>query len=217
MTIVVFLSIVSVIAALVLSRRKAQEPIKESLAPNHHAMSSAGTMAITTIEYLTIGEPKKYEWKFKADGTGKSSHLADLSTVTCTCEEFVSRRRNFNPKDIRRLCSHLVKAYDKPGVWPEQEEIVNAMLRTGPSSGCCWTHDRLHKGQLTSGEAIYFGTRDGKKWVDVYTRKRRKGDSNGKYSGAYDKFGFNQEEGKWSYVDGPPAAKEIRLLISRIS
>jgi hypothetical protein len=214
MEIIVILAVVTIIAVLLLTRNNPEPSLGESAPTDDAAKATSSRILPVSIEFAIHGEPTKVEWKFRTDGTGSSNYIANLTEVTCSCEEFNSRRLRFSQKDIRRFCGHLVKAHEKAGIWSDQQEIVDAMLYYGPIRGGCWAHDQILTTQLASGESVYFGTREGSKWVNVYTRKRRKGDSAGKYSGAYEKFGFDREFKKWSYGVGPPAAREIRQLIA---
>ena len=170
------------------------------------------------VEQLVINlkidqPPNQTEWKFRTDGTGKSYFHVDLSPHTCTCDDFVSRRSRFEFPDVRRLCGHMIRAYQKAEAWPEPDGIVAAMFSNGPPEGGCWAYDRILRTKLSSGEHVYFGEKHDRDWIDVYAKARRKGDEPGKYTGAYGRYGFDRANTKWAFGNAPPGAREIRGIL----
>jgi hypothetical protein len=85
-----------------------------------------------------------------------------------------------------------------------EEEVRRAYTRKE-------TYFRL---QRASGQAFAVGYSEGSEWLDVITRKRRKGDKAGLFTGAYEHFGYDGAEGRWSYGEGPPGALELRRLLA---
>jgi hypothetical protein len=168
------------------------------------------------VEFQIQGTPSRNEWKFRTDDGEMTFYYVNLETVSCTCKEFISHRQKHNVKGIGRLCKHLARAYKKAGIWPEQEDVVTVLLENGPFSGGAWNYHNVYAVHLRSGEKVYFGTKNDREWVDVYTRKRKRGEKAGSFTGAYSKFGFDRGARRWSYGDGPPAAKEIREIIDLI-
>ena len=73
------------------------------------------------------------------------------------------------------------------------------------------------RGKLSSGQPVLIGYSCDDSWLDVYARKRRKGDRDGVYTGNYDCFGFNIERNGWSFGDGPPGAREIRSMLKNLT
>ena len=53
-------------------------------------------------------------------------------------------------------------------------------------------------------------------WVNVITRRRKKGDARDYYTGPYSKYGFNLIEERWSYGGSPPGAKLLRDIIKNL-
>jgi hypothetical protein len=167
------------------------------------------------VEFQIQGTPSRNEWRYSTGDVGMFWYV-NLETVSCTCEEFISHRQNHDVHEVGRLCKHLVRAYKNAGIWPEQEDIVRVLLENGPLYSVAWSYDNIYSEQLRSGAKVYFGTKTDRAWVDVYTRKRKQGEKAGRFTGAYSKYGFNRTEKRWSYGDGPPAAKEIREFIDLI-
>lgn len=75
--------------------------------------------------------------------------------------------------------------------------------------------DAYYRLRMASGEVFAVGFTEGEPWLDVFTRKRRKGEKGGVYTGPYDDFGYDALDGRWSYGESPPRAAEIRELIAR--
>ena len=174
-----------------------------------------------TLEHLIVNlsidePPKQLDWKFRTDGTGKSYFHVNLADISCTCDSFTNRRNRFASNDIRRFCGHIIRGYEKSGVWPKAEGIVATLLASGPPEGGCWAYDDISRTKLSSGEYIYFGKRNSRDWVDVYARGRRKGDVRGKYTGNYGRYGFNMAGKNWSFGSAPPGAREIRTILAAI-
>lgn len=168
-----------------------------------------------SVEFKITAQPN--EGVVKVRGTTKGETFdVDLKACQCTCSEFAERRSAFPINDIRRLCRHLLKAYEKAGIWGQQDEIALAMLRTGPIEGGAWAHRALYKANLLSGAEVFFGATKGKDWISIYTRKRKRGEKAGHFTGAFDSFGFNRATGQWSYGTAPPAAKEIKKLLDSV-
>ena len=76
---------------------------------------------------------------------------------------------------------------------------------------------RFFRGELASGEAVYFALNDEGSWIDVYARSRRQGERDGRFTGKYQRYGFSVFGNRWSYGQGPPAAGEIRTLMAQLS
>jgi hypothetical protein len=169
-----------------------------------------------TFEISSKLTPVLVEFKLRGSppsGSKWGGYAKNLEAVSCACEEFTKRRHKFAVNDVRRLCLHLLNAYEKAGIWSEQEEIVTALLQSGPIGSAAWTYHSIYKAQLASGSDIFFGTQTNRPWVDVYTRKRKPGEKGGYFTGAYDRFGFNLITKEWAYGYAPPAARETRKLI----
>lgn len=141
----------------------------------------------------------------------EESYRVNLFKMTCTCQDFQKKARlQFAKTDIRRPCKHLLKLLLKKGLLKEPDELTRSILDWLPSG----KHFAIN--HMMSGEAIVFcyGRND---WIDVFARKRRKGDGDGHYTGGYDRFGFNVIENRWSYGSGPPGALEIREMIKALN
>jgi hypothetical protein len=91
----------------------------------------------------------------------------------------------------------------------EESELASAIARQYTKK------DHYYRLTLASGEEFAVGATVDEAWLDVITRKRRKGERAGLFTGAYDCFGYSIIEGRWSYGEGPPGAGEIRRLLAR--
>jgi len=130
----------------------------------------------------------------------------NLFQMTCTCQDFIKRRKNFDKNDIRRPCKHLLNKLTRKKFIGKHDDLAQCIINHSPIK------EKIALNHMTSGEAIIFCYNENN-WIDVFTRKRKNGDKDGKYTGAYDRFGFNVEETRWSYGYAPPGALEIRAMI----
>jgi hypothetical protein len=136
-------------------------------------------------------------------------YSVSASEMSCTCPDFKKYRKGIPVNDPRRACKHVYSVMADNGLLSNLSELALAILES-PSKNRTLTTVKLASGNEVS---ICHG---GNEWVDVFTRKRRKGDSGGLYSGKYDRFGFNINEQRWSYGDAPPGAREIRSVLSQV-
>jgi hypothetical protein len=67
-----------------------------------------------------------------------------------------------------------------------------------------------------AGHYVAIGYTPDSYWLDVVSRKRRKGDGGGYYTGAYAVSGFTLVGQRWSYGEGPPGARELRALVTSL-
>jgi hypothetical protein len=75
---------------------------------------------------------------------------------------------------------------------------------------------RHFRARLASGEFVYFGFTAGIEWIDVYARRRRAGEKEGRFTGPYACYGFSRSSQRWSFGSGPPGAAEIRVLVAAL-
>ena len=208
--IVVVIVVVMVTAAFIAHiQRGSQRPAKIDEAPSR-------TLESLAIKFSIDDEPKQLAWKFRADGSGQSYFHVDLAEVTCTCDDFTSRRSRFARSDLRRFCGHIIRAYQKADSWPNPDGIMATLLASGPQNGGCWDYDDILRTKLDSGEYVYFGKKKNRTWIDVYAKARRKADMHGKYTGNYGRYGFDNAQKKWAYGTAPPGSREIKAILKAI-
>ena len=133
----------------------------------------------------------------------------NLEKMTCTCADFKKNRINFENDDVRRACKHILDKLKIKRLLDKHDDLTECVIIYGR------VKINTVKTFMQSGEAVLI-CYDESEWVDVYARNRKKGETGGKYTGGYDRFGFNKSENRWSYRSGPPGAKEIRELIKKV-
>ncbi len=139
----------------------------------------------------------------------KITYHVSISKMTCSCPDFQKHRKNVAPNDPRRVCKHIATVLEENNFFQPQSELALVILQRSS------TNKKLTTVKLESGNEVAI-CHGGSEWIDVFTRKRKKGDNGGLYTGKYDRFGFNLNENRWSYGDGPPGAREIRFIISQV-
>jgi hypothetical protein len=135
------------------------------------------------------------------------TYSVNLAALTCTCANFTKERSGYVPLDIRRVCKHARIALEKSGAMDCYSAELRAVLT---SENRVTFHD-----STPSGGRVVFQYVPGEPWIDVHTRKRKKGEKAGVFTGDFAVYGFNLDEERWSYGSGPPGAGEIREMIRR--
>jgi hypothetical protein len=72
----------------------------------------------------------------------------------------------------------------------------------------------LYQAKLGQKNIVLFGITPGDEWLNVFTRRRHKGETPGSFAGEYERYGFSVERNGWAYGSKPAGAHEIRQLIA---
>lgn len=145
-------------------------------------------------------------------------HEVNLETLSCSCSWWQERCAHLPARDIRRVDRHVARLLIRSKAIKEFDEIIQVILgheddyRNYEGFGA----DYLHRMTLHSGMKIVFTFRTNSPWVNVITRRRKKGDTGDYYTGRYSKYGFNLIEERWSYGRTPPGAKLFRNIIKNL-
>lgn len=168
------------------------------------------TLSTALLTFSLLADAKTGLQSVKSRSTPGLRYQVDTAQVTCTCPDFVERRTTFATNDLRRLCKHLARAMSPLIDWGRSSEWGPVLLQGTRAK------TNFVTGTLSSGAAVLIGSSPDDPWIDVYSRKRKKGDRGGVYTGDYDCFGFNVERNGWSFGDGPPGAREIRSMLKEL-
>ena len=159
------------------------------------------------VEFKEIPQEASIK-KVVANYNENSFYELDLINQTCGCEKF-QQCSIYPVNDIRRLCPHL------------RGELFSKHVRNIPELAECYIsygsrrNSEITKYQLSSGVPFYIGHSGLKcEWIDVYARKREKGEKEGNFTGFYERYGYNLLEKRWSYGEGPAGASEIKKQIA---
>ncbi len=137
-------------------------------------------------------------------------HEVNLASVTCSCETF-RNECSTHPKDSpARLCRHLSREILRSPQSAQWDELLKAVISENSRK------EQYVIVRLTRGGVVAVGWSRGQPWADVFARKRRPGEREGRFTGKSECFGFSTKESRWSYKDGPPGAYEIREVLTRI-
>ena len=168
------------------------------------------TLTTASLTFSLTADAKTGVRSVKSRSTAGLIYQVDTAQVTCSCPDFVERRTTFATNAFPRLCYHLADAMSPLIDWERSSEWGPVLLQRPRA--------KLHfvTGTLSSGAAVLIGYSPDDPWIDVYSRKRRKGDRGGVYTGEYDCFGFNVDRNGWSFGDGPPGAREIRAMLKEL-
>lgn len=205
--------VILVLVAAYFAENEEDTPVEavksSSYTPSYNA-KKVFTVLLINNPKLTIPErgsiPDQMVGSYRHENT---TYNVSVSLMTCTCPDFIKHRQGFPIYDLRRTCKHLYGVLQDNQCLTNLSELGLAILER-PSK-----KKELTTVQLCSGNQVSICHGDNE-WVDVFTRKRRKGDSGGLYSGKYERFGYNKNERRWSYGEGPPGAREIKSILSQI-
>lgn len=137
---------------------------------------------------------------------GDITYKVDIIARTCTCVDFQKTRAKFAKQDIRRICQHLQRALKRLGALEEAEDYILELLNYGAKKNCLTVVP-------SKGMTFYISYDDSTPWIDVVSRKRKKGEKGILLTGGYERFGFNRIENRWSYGDGPPGASFVKHVL----
>ena len=148
----------------------------------------------------------------KSDTEPGKTYQLNLGRLTCTCEDFESRRALLPCNDIRRVCKHLGRALEAADALTHYDEICQALIRRQKAA-----HRRLIKHGVNAERFVVLpdGTDDivlalssESTWVDVVTRRGVR-DRVKKYK----RYGYDVDERRWSYSSAPFRDGDIRAAI----
>ena len=161
------------------------------------------------VEFKQIPQEASIK-KIIASYNENSFYELDLINQTCGCEKF-QKCSIYPVNDIRRLCPHL---QDK--LLPRFIINISELAECYVNYGSRRNHE-ISKYHLSSGVPFYIGHSGLKyEWIDVYARKRRKGEKECNFTGSYKRYGYNLLEKRWSYGKGPAGASEIKKQIAML-
>lgn len=137
-------------------------------------------------------------------------YIIDLTKKTCSCCEFQGwrDRTQYDASDIRRYCRHMIKALPNE-VLENLDELRKLLIN--PYNGTCDV-DGYFKLFKIDGNEIIARFNGSTNWVDVFARRQRLKDGK-ENTGPLEKYGFNVEENRWSYGNGPRNALAIKRAI----
>jgi len=123
---------------------------------------------------------------------------------TCTCPDWKERRSSYALNDPRRFCKHLNICFENmnfqlpPALAPFEDMLQHFGLEQkgtpiGADSEIVVVEDKTRGGAETGMLAVRKNPDDD--WVNVYFSSLR--------------YGYNQDEDRWSYGNEPPYADEL--------
>lgn len=121
---------------------------------------------------------------------GTDCYTVDLIGYTCTCPSFIKDHYVAQSRDFGRICKHICAALNRPNILPLLDPIARAIVRDGFG---------VYPGRFAldnNGNTIYITGVNSTGWLNVFALKR----INGK---TYYRFGYNINEGRWSYGLAP--------------
>jgi len=128
-----------------------------------------------------------------ASSSDNGEYQVDLERHTCTCGDWVGMRRTAPAGDYKRLCKHMAGLYYALEIPDEiEDEMFGAFImdHAGRERGTFPQDEWIV--ETVNGKKVLYGFSD-RPWVNVFAPQ----------GGAYERFGFNKEERRWSYGESP--------------
>jgi hypothetical protein len=226
MMIVIGLVLLFVVAVVVsvLARDRSPRPaepahkrrVSVSMQPEPHPRSPNGIVQPRSHErvtphQLTFTRPTGLTPELvDSDKDQGVQYEVDVSQVTCTCPDF-QRRANRPKASFSRCCKHLVRMLSECGHLESADEWVQAIAADGYGAPAeAWMVE------LNTAPAVLVAVAPSREWVNVYARKPRSGERIKTASGPIERYGWNVEEDRWSYGEGPPGSRELTPLMKLV-
>lgn len=128
----------------------------------------------------------------KVDSFSESkSYKIDPKKITCSCPDFLNRRRGFDKQDPRRLCKHLMSLANISG----DEHKVSIMEYFKKHDRGYPVYPEISETFGAGNVSAFLSETPDYVWIDVFFKGKR--------------YGFNIEENRWSYGVKPPATNSI--------
>lgn len=171
--------------------------------PSNHERLQAVSFELPDIE-STVRErsgPARYH---------AGPYRIDLDALTCSCSDFRGRSRE--PLDVlARCCSHLLRELDGLGALSDVGEWERAIISAGRGAPLATWHL-----QLVTAPRVLIATTLDRDWINVFARRKKKGERNHEASGGIREHGWSIEHQRWSYGEGPPGAGELRKILKEM-
>lgn len=123
-----------------------------------------------------------------------SIYEVDLKNAACTCPDWQKRRADVARDQPDRLCKHLVRLYEEqPNMLPPALARYAPLFPAldGRGMPCKRPDKKVYYGER-NGVPYIFAYEAGKPWANLYVDEAR--------------YGYNDEEGRWSYGRPPEDA-----------
>lgn len=199
-------------------QRRAAHAEPEPYEPEPHPRSASGVAQPRPHERVTPyqltltpparGTPPR---KVRSSRDRSVSYEVDPARLTCTCPDYQKRRADLPEASFARCCKHLLRVLDEQGHLAEADKWVKAIASAGYGAPVeAWLI------QLDTAPPALVAVAPDKQWVDVYAHTPRRGERIKTATGPIDRFGWNVDEDRWSYSEGPPGSRELTPLMKQV-
>ncbi|MBU1701434.1 MAG: hypothetical protein KJ927_10740 [Candidatus Eisenbacteria bacterium] len=149
-----------------------------------------------------------------SDTAKGASYKINPYEMTCTCPDFVDRRANYKPNDVRRACKHLARFLRNLDVICDEDEFLAELLEE--SGGRGGVPHFLYQRQIFDTTPVLIGFSPSWSGVKVFSRERQPRDAPKQYTGPVNCTEYDLERRAWTSIDKPYGAREIKRLINNI-
>ena len=126
--------------------------------------------------------------------SGNGQYSVDLRQHTCTCGDWVSKRRQAPLQDYKRVCKHVASLFHQHDVGNQINDSLFTAFIVDHASRERGTHpsDSWFLDSFDSQQVLY-GCSDESPWINVFAPQ----------GGNVERFGFNRIDRRWSYGESP--------------
>lgn len=167
--------------------------------------------AASEFDLAFTPKPTKETAEIRSSEYGsETKYLVHLLDQTCTCADF-SRRSHRQKDHFSRWCKHLIKAFAREGAFESADDWQKAIAEDafgGPNIAYMLRRGEAPPVLITAGGSD--------EWINVYARKKRRGEKVSEASGPIERHGWNLAQQRWSYGEGPDGAREIKKVLKEI-
>ncbi len=138
----------------------------------------------------------------KSDSNPDETYYVNLSDSSCSCSDWNSERRHFQPNTLNRCCKHVAYALHKIKKDSEYPEWLQCLInecrhsKKGLSPNFKWTIVLVKNNPVL----VSSGNSD---WINVYAH----------HDGNFSKFGYDIKEKRWSYGIRPYYSATIKIAL----
>jgi hypothetical protein len=177
--------------------------------------AQAVEIASQTVQTFDLSRAKlpaiPFSTRIKSHTRKSEFYMVDLSGPTCTCPDFRSFRHKLPTGHLTRCCKHVFDAYAQlePSTgWPGWLRSFLELAHP-PHPKHEWDVLKISPGWFSLGGQTSFVLISSPQnhWANIFTSD----------NGAYDRYGYNLSEDRWSYEIEPQNSEKIRKAVVAFS
>jgi hypothetical protein len=158
---------------------------------------------------FTLGEPPDERTTAPGGtyGEEQDKYQLDLGRAQCSCRGW-TKRKQYPVGDPRRLCHHLVRALRDRDLIRGNEEWAESVVEHRDGIPI-----RTWLARLETAPDVLVTQGDSDEWLNIFAHEKLSGERISEASGPIKRYGWSLAEGRWSYGENVPGARELRKIL----